>query len=421
MKNLLFSIFTLTALIFTGLSANAQQSDFSPLVNYGENQEAIPSSQLPLPAVHGMQAAGDTQEVWLNYGRAIYNQGGSRSYFRNYLYPDSTVQVEFSSGYGAVWKHSFGEVFDPKSIYFKLDLVNLNDTSRYTVDSVAYFYRYFRWNDQAPDTLRIQFYDRTKIRSRHDPGWQSGASYANVDYDYQIRKGSDPSYEITYLLDNKDTAMFAGQRRLAFDVNLPFDTGLFASTISFFPGHQDGIDDTIDVYIDPLATNRVNAFLVYEFRDEVPNVLAGEYNNGLVVTQSVRYDYNSNGWRDRYQPGTAWASASGIYHTDMEFKLIYTELGSGGGGNPGSVGEYNLDDQITLFPQPAQGYFEFRNNSGKSIATLNLTAVDGKWSKTIDLSSTSEKIDISDLPAGLYLVEGSDQNGYFFRKKLVVQ
>ncbi len=421
MKSLLSSLF-LTCIGFFWISTlHAQQLELAPTATHGENQEFFSPSELPLRAIHGIEAAGDTHKVWLNYGRAIYNQGGSRSYFRNYLYPDSTVQVEFGSGYGSVWKHSFGEVIDPKSIWFKVENVNLNDTSKYTIDSVAFYYRYFRWNDTITDTLKIQFYDDSKIRTREDPGWQSGASYANVDYNYQIRKGADPTYEITYLLSNKDTALFSGQGRLAFDVNQPFDTGLFATTITFFPGQQANLGDTIDVYIDPLATNKVNAFIMYEFRDEVPNVLAGEYNNGLVITQSVRYNYNSNGWRNRYQPGTSWASSSGIYHTDMEYKLIYTEIGPGGGGNPGSVEEHDLSSQISLYPQPAYDQVRFENRSGKDISQLTIRSINGQVAKSLPVSTSTLDIDLSKLPAGVYLIQGSGDGGYTFHKKLVVR
>src|SRR5262245_43526803 len=47
---------------------------------------------------------------WYNYGQAIYDIGGNVSYFRNYLFPDSTVLFETTTGMAVVWKNSYGQV-----------------------------------------------------------------------------------------------------------------------------------------------------------------------------------------------------------------------------------------------------------------------------------------------------------------------
>lgn len=53
------------------------------------------------------------------------------------MFPDSTVQEEYSGGYGSVWKHAIGEVFDPTADNWGIDIqVPLDITDPYTVDSV---------------------------------------------------------------------------------------------------------------------------------------------------------------------------------------------------------------------------------------------------------------------------------------------
>lgn len=365
------------------------------------------------PSVEHTRAGGDTNSAWVNYGRTIYELGGARSYFRNYLYPDTGALVEFSGGYSTVWKHSFGEVLDPNSVWLRIENIKMDDTSKFRLDSVAINYRYFRWNDNVPDTLRIQVYDKSKIRFRRT-SWQSGASYANVEYDHIKRRGSSPTQEIVYLLDNKDTALFAGQKTLKFPVNMTFDTGLVAASYTFYPGEPSNIGDTIDVYIDPLATKKVNAFIVYEFRDEVPNVLADEGNNGLTVTSSVRYNYNTNGWNGRYQPGTSWASSSGIYHSDMAFHISYIEPKEPVKPKPTGMSESDISS-VSIYPNPVREW-------------LSIKVVKGKWNMKVfntlgvevasqEFDGDKAQVDLNALPRGNYMIALQDQSGqsYFER------
>ena len=54
--------------------------------------------------------------------------------------------------------------------------VPLTPWTVYTIDSVAVPYRYFRFQNGAPDTLRIQYYVGNKITKQPNSGWSSGAS-----------------------------------------------------------------------------------------------------------------------------------------------------------------------------------------------------------------------------------------------------
>jgi|GEM_PF-519836 len=287
----------------------------------------------------------DDVTEWFNYGEDIYliaqDQGGDVSYFRTFLFPDSTVLVEFTSGLGAPWKHSQGQVFDPVSPFFSVLSPEVSQYTPYTLDSIGFYYRYFRFQDSAPDTLIIQVYEDDNIGFEPNPGWTSGASYATVNYDYTARIGANPSAQYTYLLTNDDT-ISTTQGYLRFPVNIPVAAGKkVAATITYIPGNTFNTGDTIDVYVVPPPVNQRNAFITYEYRDNDFNVEAGYYNNQLTASTEIRYNTSTNGWNGTYIPGTAWNA--GFYHLDMGFLITF---------NPTGIDE-NAKRRINLFPNPA--------------------------------------------------------------------
>src|SRR5687767_15002893 len=111
MKNRLPGIFALTLLSLYG-----QAQSTAP--NEGGNLPDVPSvySKFHQTATQRTNIVSE----WYNYGQMIDAAGGDVDYFRNFLFPDSTVLVEFSDGMGPVWKHSIGEAMDPSSYAFDL-------------------------------------------------------------------------------------------------------------------------------------------------------------------------------------------------------------------------------------------------------------------------------------------------------------
>lgn len=339
--------------------------------------------------------AGDSVSAWLNYFNTIGSRGGlPSSYFRNYLYPDSTVKTNFTTSVGHVWKHSFGEVLHPNlKIWGDYNGPEIGTWSPYRLDSITIYYRYFRFDD-VDDKLVVQYYDDSKIQTNLDPGWNSGASYANVGYDYTARKGADPTKEIVVNLTQDDTVGVSRQGKIVLPLMTPLTTGLSAVTVTFFPGKEAALGDTIDVYTFPDVKNKVNAFIAYDRRDELPYVAPGNYNNGLMVTQSVRYNESTNGWNGRYQPGTSWASASGIYHFDMDFKIVYDPENN-------SVGDFS--DKLALYPNPANNHI---NLQVEDLTGYQCTVYDLQGKSVLQVGELmSGSIDIAELPKGMYQLE----------------
>lgn len=325
---------------------------------------------------------GGDVSYWFNYGEDIWEiadaEGGDVSYFRNFLFPDSTVLVEFSDGLGSPWKHSLGQVFDPVGPLFSVLSPEVNQFTPYTLDSIGFFYRYFRFQNSAPDTLRVQVYENDNITFQPDPGWTSGASYASVDYDYQTRTGTNFTQEYTYLLTNADT-ISATQGFLKFPVNIPVNANeKVGATITYIPGNQFNTGDTIDVYVVPPPTVQRNAFVVYEYRDNDFNLEPMYYNNQFCATTDVRYNTNTNGWNGSYIPGTAWNA--GFYHLDMSFLVTF---------NPSGITE-NSNHRINLFPNPADETItlDFAGTDNE-IITASILDVAGREVYSVQESYTS--------------------------------
>lgn len=352
MKQIYFAIFL--TLLLSMLFFNQGNSQ-----NLPTEKEAIPVSfERILP--HN-SAAGTDMTHWFNYGEDIWriadDAGGDVSYFRTFLFPDSTVKVNFTSGLGAPWKHSQGQVLDPISPLFSVFSPEVTQFNAYHLDSVGFFYRYFRFQDGAPDTLIVQIFEHNNITFQPNPGWSSGASYSTVNYDYNARIGANPNYQYTYLLTNSDT-ISATQGFLKFLVDRPVGAGKkIAATLTYIPGNPYNIGDTIDVYVTPPPVNQRNAFISYEYRDNDKNVEPGYFNNALTASTEIRYNTSTNGWNGRYIPGTAWNA--GFYHLDMAFLITF---------NPSSVAESEKHN-IVLYPNPAEENItlDFSSNANETI------------------------------------------------------
>ncbi|MGE0636768.1 MAG: T9SS type A sorting domain-containing protein [Bacteroidia bacterium] len=397
LKNLLSFFMTAILFFFTGSLARAQS------IQTSKGEIPVEFERTPSPN----STSGGDVSYWFNYGEDIWEiadaEGGDVSYFRNFLFPDSTVLVEFSDGLGSPWKHSLGQVFDPVGPLFSVLSPEVNQFTDYTLDSIGFFYRYYRFQDSAPDTLIVQVYEDDKIGFQPDPGWTSGASYATVEYDYETRIGSNPSQQYTYLLTNDDT-ISTTQGYLTFPVNISIPAGeKVAATITYIPGNPFNTGDTLDVYVEPSPTNQRNAFIVYEYRDNDFNLEAGYYNNQLNATTDVRYNINTNGWNGSYIPGTAWNA--GFYHLDMGFLITF---------NPSGISE-NLNRMVSLFPNPVDENLTLTisENENEKVSVSIIDIAGREVYSVAELNLTSENknivIDTESLTQGVYFCRVSGQ------------
>lgn len=349
------------------------------------------------------QVAGGFTE-WYNYGQEMYGFGGNVSYYRSQIWPDTTVFVDYSNGIGRPWIHSIGQVFDPRSDYFEVNHPAVSGA--YSIDSIAIPYRYFRFQNGAPDTLVLQIFEHSRISIAQNPGFPNGASYATVAYNSVLNKGNNPNFEQKIVLTESDTAMGA-DRFLQKHLGLVVDSSeIIVVTCSYIPGNPYNAGDTIDGYLDPLPGNPRNSFVAYMFTDDDQNVEYAVYNHALVVNTPIRYNY-SNGWNSRYLAGTAYPSS--IYHMNINWLVSNPPL---------TVGLEEADDafEAEVYPNPVTDILTVKLSSSQMLP-FNIVNAMGQVVIEGSVSSGNSQIDLSGLEAGLYSIVVFN-DGTTYSKKL---
>ena len=188
-----------------------------------------------------------------------------------------------------------------------------------------------------------------------------------------------------------------------------------AATVTFFPGNPFTPGDTIDPLTTTPVVNKINAFAIYDFKDLDKIENHYYYDNGMLCTQDIRYDYNTQGWGGSYIAGNAYTS--GYYYLDMSFKLTSSDVG---------VNENNSTQfEMGLFPSVITEYESAVLQIQTKLignATISLTDVSGKTVTAMKttLQSGTNKISLSSqsLTAGIYFVR-VEMNGIAQVLKLV--
>ena len=389
-------IFTLT--IFSSLlaaSVLAQAPVQQPSISKEANLQRVPYS---LPS--SSRAATATTELF-NYGNELSSIGNNLNYFINFAFPDSTVQVEFGDGFGAVWKHSFGQVFDPYSTIMQLNHPPLDTIQDYTLDAVHLYYNYWRFQTGAPDTLVVQVIDHSDI-GLFPAGLPGGVSLALVDYDSATVGAQSPSTEIKYLLEDKDTATNAVS---SLTIPLGLTVGArekVAVLFTYLPGNPVSIGDTIDPFVVGVG-NRINAFSFYEYEDEDQTIETGFYNHEIMATSTIRYGTDVLGWYPAMLPGVAFID--GYFHLDVDFEITYEVLNIG-------LDETLASNAAKLYPNPVvAGTGVQLSLDLPQATTLDLTVTDLRGRTIVQgeqLTAPSGKsiqqLNLPQLQAGAYLV-----------------
>lgn len=333
---------------------------------------------------------------WYNYSNTLYEILGDITSYRFLIFPDSTVLISDGISMVSPMIHSVGQVFDPTDPNFDAVNTALSRYIPYTLDSIAFGYRYWRFQDNAPDTLIVQIYTDNKIISEPDPGWTSGASFATVEYDYTKNLGKFSAITDTILLTNADT-ISTDIALFALPVNLSVAAGKkVAVTVTYFPGNPYAAGDTLDAEIN--AVNKINALEMYDYGTDY--MIPHYYNNELDAETSVRYNMNTNGWNGYYFPGTAFSDDE-FFHFDISWRITYDQSILG-------LRTAKVAAGVTTFPNPSAGLFTVAINSAtpeKGFISVSNLLGEEVLSKTIDLKSGRNLLDFKlpeNCPVGLY-------------------
>ena len=349
--------------------------------------------------------AKDVYGGWYNFGSMIYDNLGGTDYFRNHLFPDSSVQVEYSNGFGHVWKHSMGQVFDPADDNWATgSIVPIDLTDPYTVDSVSIWYRYFRHQTAAPDTVRVQVITESNMSLYEDP-WSSGISYATTEYDHTTHTAPNATQVFTILLDDDDTSTVA-QRSLDLAIDQIVNPNeVMGVIVDYLPGNPYNFADTIDQYATTTPTNQINAFLMYNYRDNNQEFLTGFYNHGLLIPSSIRYDQNAQNWNGAYYPGTAYFNY--VDHTDIDFHVV------------GTVGiEEENAISFGMHPNPAKETVRITTDFPISKEDIHISDISGKDVNTL-VHYTNNTLHVAALSNGTYFIQ-IQHEGHVATQKLVI-
>lgn len=382
-------LYTLLALFFA-FGLEAQQDVLN------SRHQGIPEKMTEFNFQNSNKA--NQSSAWFNYMRELMNIVSSMPYYRSYLFPDSTVRVNYSTGIGYVWNHSFGQVLDPTSNYFLLETQKISKSANYTLDSIALPYRYRRVQNAKPDTLIIQIFLHSQLTFVPSPSWTTPKSYARANYNYLNRRGDQPFKEIIVLLDDNDT-ITANQGIIQehVGINVGPDEKI-AVAFTYIPGNPFNVDDTIDFYNPPLPGNQINAFLVYDAVDENVTIDNNYYNHAMMVTPDVRYNISTNGWNGKYIPGVAFSS--GNYQMDVFFRLTYDDFT--GIENAGS------NRKLTVSPNPASSVlnlnYDLPNSNQAQVKFVNMLGNE-VYSQNLNVNGSLQTIDVSQWPEGVYFYQ----------------
>ena len=112
-------------------------------------------------------------------------------------------------------------------------------------------------------------------------------------------------------------------------------------------------------------------------------------------------------------------ACSHIEQDDFEFSYLFQQNGTASYCNPNAA--INLQDdlpQINVYPNPAAGYFTI---SGVDNAIITIAQLSGKTVKKLNIQNENNKVDISELPEGIYLLTINSQMVKTYRKLVVVK
>ena len=89
--------------------------------------------------------------------------------------------------------------------------------------------------------------------------------------------------------------------------------------------------------------------------------------------------------------------------------------------NPLHVSSFELDTNISIYPNPAQSAFNIKTTDNSSISDVSIYNILGVQVMHIKPSTSEVTYDISHFVSGMYLVKISDENGHTVTKRLMKQ
>jgi hypothetical protein len=407
--------FLIGIILLSGLASFGQS-----IINFPEDKTLEQKENFKF--IKHQNPAKDATSRWYNYGDAMDLVWGGEvgEYAANYLFPDSTMQVEYAGGVIAgTWIHKIAEVFDPSSDIFNDPSfypgeLNIEKNSTYTLDSMEIYCFYMRGpsSSTAIDTLLVE------IKLGNFPTGTSGFSFFGPTSPVSINLNTDTTkfvsllythatnsfgyvsdYTIKIPLDEAfaDDTLLNGLNVVKIAPNLSIGPNqLTYVSVSFIPGYV--WSPNVSMMID---YNRFR-FLSLNEGGNFPIYTKGDWNVSYILPQDVRYN-DAGGWNGRYIPSFAYMGGASMTYSYLHHAIYYKIT------DPDvSIRENGMNEKLSnAFPNPvhANSHLIIPVKTNDPHATIVISDIFGREVMKFSNINNEQQIivDTSGLKEGLYL------------------
>jgi hypothetical protein len=328
--------YLLLFLTLQGISLLAQQANIVP--RFQDTRHL--SKGTGEPRSISAASSGSINSFWINYGWIEDSlKGGLSVLNENYLFPDSTVQVQFGTSWGPPWIHCISDVLDvtdPDFATYKG--FHFNPFTVYSIDSLSIEYAYERHSaSTVTDTLIVHLFSNSVSANLRTGHW-TGASGWNQNFNVDTLAVKIPVYdhvsngpiatgmqEFKVLLGAHDTAnAFLAFKALKTNSFVVPAGDLACTTVSFKPGYVYHTGDT-------LAKKGQNIFSFASYEENgantFPSYKKGYWNSSGIIPTSVRYNHDALGWDSSYVPTYLYTAPFDVERHQIYYKV--TSLNTG--------------------------------------------------------------------------------------------
>lgn len=420
-------IYTLAVAALLSSVAFAQFSNDVTLKNKQLNRNI--SIKAKTTNKNSLSKTSSVLSAWVNYANDYATTTGATPVgSANYLFPDSTVLVDFGGTPGNPFVHEIGNIFDPKSPYFQAKL-SANNASSLTLDSMSIEYFYERKTTSTDaDTLLVYLY--TNATAANMPTYYFPNSSANygidtvffkgMGYTYTSNKPSATGLILKKILLTAADSSAAGTMK-DFLVNLTIPAGkLVGCGITFKPAYTYTAGDNIS------ATKNVFGFVSYEengtstfptyIETHRPSYTTADWNTSHIIPSSVRYNINTN-WNGLFIPKWAYGIAYGFESHGIWYKITNTNVGINELENTSASLGQNIPN-----PYTTESSVTYQLNKEANSVSFTVTDIMGRVISSEKVASSTGKhtVKLGSYSAGVYYYTLT-VDGKSATKKMIVQ
>jgi len=392
--------FTLIILSFLFLNTLFSQKALIPFNNNGKEIEIGISNTDVMPN-YNQPATKNWISRWYNYGETMELYLGVVSpWYGNFLFPDSTILVNYTSGYSSAWLHKIADVLDVTSVMFNDPAIHPNAltidaTTKYKLDSIHFHCKYDR-NIADPNIVDTLLFEISVNDNLLQAYFSPGILSPNLSTDTVFMKRLPYNYQTNALTLNNKKIIKVPLTALTYADSLSNGIHIIKVATDSIPKINPGKNVVVAITFIPgytwvpntdILDNKNNVlFVSRKERDNYfPHYTKKDFNVSYVLPTDVRYNF-AGSWNANFIPSFAYMGTTPTYN--YEHHMIY----------------YNISTafKITYETQHVNCY---GGNDGA--VTLNITG--GTTPYNFKWSNGATTQNVSNLTAGTYTVTITDQ------------